>query len=187
MRKPIFDSIRTALGRGLRPEEVIVIDDCLDSIGVARDAPVASGARRINAAGLQLIKDSEGCVLTAYKDAVGVLTIGYGSTGSHVTPGMRIGQQAAEDLLVDDLKRFEAGVATMCKVASDNQFAAMVSLAFNVGLENFKTSTLRRMHNEGDYAGAKAQFARWNKAGGKVLKGLVTRRAREAELYGTAG
>lgn len=151
---------------------------------LAKALGVEETGRRINAEGLQLIKDSEGCRLTAYKDAVGVLTIGYGSTGPHVKPGMTITQDQAEDLLRDDLKRFEDAVADYCEVASDNQHAAMVSLAFNVGAENFRTSTLRRLHNEGDYAGAQAQFARWNKAGGRVLPGLVTRRAREAALYG---
>lgn len=181
-RKPIFDAIRTAKAKSLRPEEVIVIDELLDSINIPRAAtPIG---RRINAAGLDLIKSSEGCELKAYKDAVGVWTIGYGSTGSHVKPGMTITQAQAEELLRSDLRRFEDAVAEYCQVATDNQFAAMVSLAFNVGEENFRTSTLRRLHNAGDHAGAQAQFARWNKAGGRVLSGLVTRRANEAALYG---
>lgn len=141
--------------------------------------------RQINNAGLQLIKRWEGCKLKAYKDVVGVLTIGYGSTGPHVKPGMVISQDQADELLRSDLRRFEDFVAAKCVPATDNQFSAMVSFAFNLGEESLRTSTLRRMHMAGDYAGAKGQFARWNKAGGRVLKGLTNRRAEEAELYGS--
>ncbi len=72
----------------------------------------------------------------------------------------------------------------MCPVATDNQFAALVSFCFNVGEGNLRTSTLRRLHLAGDYAGAQAQFSRWTRAAGKVLPGLVKRREAEAALYG---
>lgn len=140
--------------------------------------------RRINAEGLNLIKRFEGCKLKAYVCPAGVLTIGYGSTGSHVKPGMVITQDQADELLRSDLRRFEDWVAANCAPATDNQFSALVSFAFNLGEGSLKTSTLRRMHMAGDYAGAQAQFARWNKAGGKVLAGLVKRREAEAALYG---
>lgn len=139
--------------------------------------------RAINRTGLALVQQFEGCRLKAYTCPAGVLTIGYGSTGSHVHPGMTITQDQAEELLRSDLRRFEDGVAKLCPVATDNQFSALVSFAFNLGLESLKTSTLRRMHNEGKHGDAAAQFARWNKAGGKVLPGLVKRRAAEAQLY----
>lgn len=142
--------------------------------------------RTINKAGLELIKSFEGCKLKAYICPAGVLTIGYGSTGSHVKPGMVITQDQADELLRSDLRRFEDYVDQHCKPATDNQFAALVSFCFNVGEGNLRTSTLRRMHNAGDYAGAQGQFARWNKGGGKVLAGLVRRRAAEAALYGRA-
>lgn len=141
--------------------------------------------RQINKAGLDLIKRWEGCKLTAYLCPAGVLTIGYGSTGPHVKPGMTITQDQADELLRSDLRRFEDFVADRCAPATDNQFSALVSFAFNLGEGNLKSSTLRRLHLEGDYAGAKAQFARWNKAGGRVLKGLTDRRAQEADLYGS--
>ena len=150
------------------------------ALGIA-DKPQTG--RRINDAGRNIIKRSEGCRLTAYKCPAGVWTIGFGHTAT-AKPGMTITQAQADELLASDLARFEDGVAKICKVATDNQFAAMVSLAFNIGLEAFRTSTLCRKHNEGDYAGARAEFARWNRGGGKVLPGLVTRRADEAELYG---
>ena len=139
--------------------------------------------RQINADGLALIKQFEGLRLKAYLCPAGVLTIGYGSTGPNVKPGMTITADQAEKLLLDDLVRFEQGVALQCPVATDNQFAALTAFAFNVGLENLRTSTLRRMHNEGDYAGAAGQFGKWNRAAGKVLPGLIKRRAAESALY----
>lgn len=141
--------------------------------------------RQINKAGLDLVKKWEGCKLTAYLCPAKIWTIGFGSTGSHVKPGMTITQDQADELLRSDLRRFEDYVADRCAPATDNQFSALVSFCFNLGEGNLKTSTLRRLHLEGDYAGAKAQFARWNKAGGRVLNGLVKRRAEEAALYGT--
>jgi lysozyme len=139
--------------------------------------------RQINADGLALIKQFEGLRLKAYKCPAGVWTVGYGSTGSHVKPDTVITADEAENLLLDDLVRFEQGVALQCPVATDSQFAALVAFAFNVGLESLRTSTLRRMHNEGNYAGAAGQFGRWNKGGGRVLPGLIKRRAAEAALY----
>lgn len=146
----------------------------------------AKRLRRINQAGLDLIKSFEGLELKAYLCPAKVWTIGYGSTGKHVTPGMVITEAQAEDLLRDDLARFEAAAVKYCEPATDNQFAALVSFAFNVGEGEggLKTSTLRLLHQAGDYAGAKAQFARWNKARGKVLAGLTRRRSVEATLYG---
>ena len=142
--------------------------------------------RAINKSGLDLVKSFEGCKLKAYVCPAGVLTIGYGSTGPHVKPGMTITQEQADELLRSDLRRFEDYVDQYCKPATDNQFSAMVSFCFNVGEGALRTSTLRRMHNAGEYAAAKEQFARWNKGGGKVLNGLIRRRAAEAALYGAA-
>lgn len=139
--------------------------------------------RAINPEGLELIKRFEGCELKAYKCPAGVWTIGYGSTGSHVKPGMTITQDQAEELLRSDLRRFEDYVDQNCSPCSDNQFAALTSFAFNLGEGNLKTSTLRRMHMAGDYEGAALQFRRWNKAGGKILPGLVRRRNAEEALY----
>ena len=86
-------------------------------------------------------------------------------------------------LLRADLAKFEAGVNALAPVTTQGQFDALVSFAFNVGLANFKGSTLLKKHNAGDYAGAAAQFPLWNKAAGKVLPGLVKRRAAEAQIY----
>jgi len=184
-RKPIFDSIRVSRGRGFDYKEVAEIDSMLDRLAVPRNDIIPPAPRRINNAGLALIKEFEGCKLTAYRDAVGILTIGYGSTGAHVKPGMKITQGEAEALLRADLDRFENAVSKMAPTATDNQFAALVSLAFNAGAENLRTSTLLKKHLAGDHEGAKAEFARWKFAGGKVLNGLVRRRAAEASLYST--
>ncbi|MEN9924067.1 MAG: hypothetical protein RL268_193 [Pseudomonadota bacterium] len=179
-RAAIFDAFRKAKpGIFDEPAHITILDGICDDFGIPRDGPI----RTINAAGLDLIKQFEGCRLTAYRDPIGVLTIGYGSTGPHVKPGMTITREQADDLLRQDVARFEMAVADMAKVATDNQFAALVSLAFNVGAENVRRSTLLRLHNEGDYAGAKAQFSRWRYAAGRVLPGLVRRRDAEAELY----
>jgi len=140
--------------------------------------------RAINAAGLAIVKQFEGCKLKAYVCPAGVLTIGYGSTGPHVKAGMTITQDQAEELLRSDLRRFEDYVDQHCTPSTDNQFSALVSFCFNVGEGNLRTSTLRRMHKAGDYVGAQGQFERWNRGGGKVLAGLVKRRAAEAALYG---
>lgn len=142
--------------------------------------------RPINKHGLDLIKAFEGCKLTAYLCPAGVWTIGYGSTGPHVRKGLTITQDAAEALLREDLERFERGVSTAISVPlTDNQFAALVSLAFNVGTGAFSGSTLVRKLNANDFAGAADQFARWNKAGGRVLAGLTRRRAAERALFET--
>lgn len=179
-RKPIFDAIRAAKG-SIAPHEVPYIDDLLDRLQIPREV---SGRRSINKAGLDIIREFEGLRLKAYVCPAGVLTIGYGSTGSHVKPGMVITEAQADELLRSDLRRFEDAVATAAPKATDNQFSAMVSLAFNIGVAAFtRPSTVLRRHLAGDHAGAADAFAMWNKAGGKVLPGLVRRRAAEAALY----
>lgn len=140
-------------------------------------------AREMGTAGLEIVKQFEGCELSAYRCPAGIWTIGYGSTGPHVKPGLVITPQRAEALLQEDLARFEAAVDNAAPGASQNQFDAMVAFAFNVGTTAFTKSTLLRKHKAGDFAGARAEFARWNKAGGKVLPGLTRRRAAEAALY----
>lgn len=125
----------------------------------------------------------EGFKTVAYRDSVGVLTIGCGHTGPDVTPGLTITEDQVYDLLGDDLSKFEAGVMRLCPTSDQKQFDAMVSFSYNVGLGNLQNSTLRKKHNAGDYPGAAAEFGRWNKAGGNVLRGLTIRRAAEAQVY----
>lgn len=139
---------------------------------------------KINAEGIAIIKQFEGCELKAYKCPAGVWTIGYGHTGKDVTPGLVISATHAERLLLRDVESFEAGVSELVKVElTDNQFSALVSLAFNIGLGRFKNSTLLRKLNQGKYADAAQQFNKWVYAAGVKLGGLVKRRAAERELF----
>lgn len=140
---------------------------------------------KINEAGLNLIKDFEGCRLKAYLCPAGVWTIGYGHTQG-VKPDMVINQLQAERFLRQDLKRFEDAVTSLVKVPiTPNQFSALVSFAYNVGTGALYDSTLLRKLNKKDYKGAANEFLRWNKAGGKVLPGLTRRRLAEKDLFET--
>ena len=136
----------------------------------------------INEAALEIIKRNEGCRLTAYRDVVGIPTIGYGHIEG-VFMGMAITQEEADQLLREDVSKFERGVESKIETATENQFSAMVSLSYNIGLGGFGRSTVLRKHNEEDYEAAADAFLMWNKSGGKVYKGLVRRRGEERDLY----
>lgn len=138
--------------------------------------------------GIALIKEFEGCRLTAYQDSVGVWTIGYGWTqpvdGKPIRAGMTIKQETAERLLKTGLVSYESDVSRLVKVGlTQVQFDALVSFTYNLGARSLSTSTLLRKLNAGDYAGAADEFLRWNKAGGKVLNGLTRRREAELALF----
>ncbi|GCP61500.1 muraminidase [Escherichia coli] len=138
--------------------------------------------------GIALIKQFEGCKLTAYQDSVGVWTIGYGWTkpvdGKPIRAGMTIKQETAERLLKTGLVSYENDVSRLVKVdLTQGQFDALVSFTYNLGARSLSTSTLLRKLNGGDYAGAADEFLRWNKAGGKVLNGLTRRREAERALF----
>ncbi len=165
--------------------------------------------REINKAGLDLIKSFEGIPdgdpttvnLDPYIDPVGIWTIGWGHAirvGSDflrgatnrqkafaLYPGGLTLEQATSLLTADLLSRCRDVEALAAVPLNDNQFAALVSFAFNCGVGNLKNSTLLKMVNLGDFEGAANQFGRWNKSGGKVLPGLTRRRAAEAELFKT--
>ena len=139
--------------------------------------------RQINDAGLALIKDFEKLRLTAYDDGVGVWTIGWGSTKG-VSPGMTITEPQAEGRLLADLDWAAKAVeASVKQPLNENQFAALVSFVFNVGVNAFSRSTLLSELNAGHYDRVPHELARWNQGGGKVLPGLVRRRAAEIELW----
>jgi lysozyme len=142
--------------------------------------------RTINQAGLQLIKNFEGLRLKVYLDAVGKPTIGYGHL---IRPGesfTTITKEQAEALLVNDLMRTENGVAALIKIPiNDNQYAALVSFAFNVGVANLKASTLLKKVNNADSAGAAKEWVKWCHAGGQMLPGLLRRREAELALFNT--
>jgi len=134
--------------------------------------------------GIDLIKVSEGVVLKVYKDAVGLPTIGYGHLIKAGEVFTTITQQQAEDLLRKDLVQFENGINQLVTVPlTQNQFDALVSFTFNLGVGSLKSSTLLKKLNAKDYAGASAEFLRWDKAGGKTLAGLTKRRTAERQLF----
>ena len=142
-----------------------------------------TGTRQTNASGVNLIKTFEGLRLKAYQDAVGVWTIGYGTTRG-VKPGQEISEAQAEALLKTDLNRFEQAVNQAVRVPiNDNQFAAIVSFTYNVGAGAMRSSTLLRKLNRRDIYGAANEFPRWNRAGGRVLAGLTRRRNAERALF----
>ncbi len=146
----------------------------------------------INSAGLDLIKQFEGLALTAYRDPGGIWTIGYGHTGpvngQPIGAGMVITEATALDELAKDLTNFERGVNDLlAHDVNPNQFAALVSLAFNIGLEALAGSTLLRYVNAGEYDEAAKQFSAWVYDDGEVLAGLVRRRLAEQQLFETPG
>ena len=133
--------------------------------------------------GIDLIKKYEGCRLTAYLCPANVWTIGYGHTKG-VKRGQVITQEQAEELLRQDLVKYESAVDAYVRVPiTQNQYDALVSFAYNCGTGALKTSTLLKKLNARDYTGAGDEFLKWNKGGGKVLAGLVRRRAEERELF----
>lgn len=148
--------------------------------------------------GKQLIKTSEGLRLQSYPDpATGGLpvTIGFGSTrikGKPIKLGLTITKEQAEEYLADDLVPFEQAVNSLVKVKlTQNQFDALISFVYNVGAdidtdniaEGLGDSTLLKKLNAGDYKGAADQFLKWDKANGKVMKGLTIRRQAERALF----
>lgn len=141
---------------------------------------------RTNAAALELITRNEGLRLDAYLCPAGVWTIGYGDTGPDVCRGLTITKDEAERRFCDRLEReFEPGVLRAIGDAptTDNQFGAMVSLAYNIGVGGFAKSSVARFHKAGNHEAAANAFRLWNKAGGRVMGGLTRRRHEEAELY----
>lgn len=113
----------------------------------------------------------------------GVPTIGYGRT-TGVRLGQKITQAQADAWLVQEYDTFEAQVRALVKVPlTANQLGALTSFAYNLGVGALRSSTLLKKLNAGDYQGAGAEFAKWVKAGGKTLTGLVRRRAAEAALF----
>ena len=136
--------------------------------------------------GTKILKFFEGCKLTAYQDSVVVWTIGYWHTKG-VYEGMTITQEEAEQMLLTELEEYEGYVEKYVTVPlTQNQFDALVVWVYNLGPTNFRNSTLLKELNAGNYTAAGQEITRWNKAGGKVLAGLVKRREAEAKLFNEA-
>ena len=143
---------------------------------------------KLNQTGLDLIKKYEGFRSHAYRDAVGVWTIGYGHTSMagapRVKPGLRISRQQGEDILARDVAKFARKIRPMIQVElNDNQFSALVSFSYNVGVGGFRRSSVLQRVNAGRFDAVPNRLSLWVKAGGRTLKGLVRRRAAEGELF----
>ena len=125
----------------------------------------------------------EGFVPEAYKCPAGVLTIGFGHTKG-VKPGDSVTYEKAWTMLTQDLADFQRQAAPLVTaLVTPNQFVALMSFIYNLGIGNFKSSTLLKKLNAGDEVGAAVEFRRWVNAGGVRLEGLVKRRSAEAVLF----
>ena len=133
---------------------------------------------------IEKLKEFEGLRLEAYRDAAGVLTIGYGHTGRDVSEGDQISEYYAKELLRDDLGEFEAAVRRLRVARTQGQFDALVSFAFNLGTARLQGSTLLKMIREGASRNQiRREFKRWVYADGKRLRGLERRREWEAKRF----
>jgi lysozyme len=152
----------------------------------------------ISSAGLEFLKLCESVKLLPYLDTAGKLTIGVGHLltqseiryGSIIIQGVSVdfhrglSPQQVSDLLRQDLVRFERAVNKLVQVPlTQNQYDALVSFSFNVGVHNFKNSTLLKVLNQGDYTAVPDQLRKWRKSGGVVTRGLVNRREAEVKLW----
>lgn len=194
-RKPYFDAARRVdADRILTDEDVAKINAVLDVLGVPA-APVeeAPDEMTVGPEGVALIKRFEGCarrrddgMIEAYPDpgtGGDPWTIGWGATGAGIKRGTVWSQQQADEWFDKHIQRYAADVREAIGDArtSQAQFDALVSFHYNTG--QIGKATLTKKHKAGDFAGAALEFARWNRAGGRVLAGLTRRRAAEAALY----
>lgn len=179
--KKLFEVISGLLALFFRPEKA----------EQATSEPEKAAPTGVSPDGLAILQYFESCRLEAYWDADGkVWTIGWGDTGPDVVKGLRITQAEADQRLQRRLAReFVPGVLkALTRPATQAQLDAMVDLAYNIGVSAFQGSTLVRLFNAGDQAGAAEQFPRWNKSGGKVLLGLRRRRAADQMRFkGSSG
>ncbi|WP_114520559.1 lysozyme [Altererythrobacter sp. ZODW24] len=192
-RKAVFDVVRGMLKRGFRQTEIGELDRALDCAAGDEESCSPISARTIGSKGIALIKQFEGCasvradgLVEAYPDPASggdPWTIGWGATGKGIAPGTVWTREECDARLGSDLVRYAADVdrALGGAATTQDQFDALVSFHYNTGAVG--RATLTKLHVAGDYAGAAREFARWNKAAGRTLKGLSRRRAAEAALY----
>ena len=188
-RVAIFDAIRKARGFGFSKAEVFELDAVLDGLRVPRGPGEGGDKRTVSREGIKMMHEYEGLRLEAYPDPGSKdghpWTIGRGATGEGIHKGVRWTQAQCDARFEQDLARFSEGVAKLLGTAptTPNQYDALVSFSYNVGLHALRNSTLLRKHKAGDYEGAAKEFARWVNNDGKPMKGLVRRRAAEAARY----
>jgi len=140
--------------------------------------------RKITQDGLDFIQDVEGCKLFAYLDTGGVWTIGVGHTGPEVVKGLTCSMEQALEWLKEDSEEAQEGIRRLVKgLLTQNQFNALVSFVFNVGVGAFSKSTMLKSINKGDFDGAAKEFTKWNKDNGKEILGLTKRRILEQSMF----
>lgn len=194
-RKAIFDAVREAAPGDVfgDPGNILALDNLLDALGVPRDE---QSARAVSPEGIAMMHKWEGLgkkrpdgKVEAYPDPGSrdgtPWTIGYGSTGPDIKKGTVWTVKQAEERFARDLAKFAKGVTDAIGNAptTQGQYDAMVSLAYNIGLGAFLGSTLLRRHMAGRFDEAAKEFGRWVYNDGKVMQGLVNRRADERERY----
>lgn len=178
--KPFFDAARTIAGGKLTQAQVDDLNKVVDKL--------APSSMTTSDVGVDLITSFEDTRTKAYDDGVGIWTIGIGTTvypnGNKVKQGDTCTLEQVKSYFKHDLAKFETAVnESVAAPINQNQFDALVSLTYNIGAGAFKDSALLKKLNKRDYQGAADQFLRWNKAGGKVMKGLVRRREAERALF----
>jgi len=187
--KIIFDYLRKLSGGVLTQAQVIATDKLLSiDFDAVKNMLGIPESMSVSNKGVDLICEFEGKRLAAYDDGVGVWTIGFGTikypNGVRVKKGDTCTLEQAKEYMRHDLIEFEHTVNSSVKVPlNQNQFDALVSLAYNIGSNAFKSSTLVKKLNTGDYQGAADQFNVWVNGGGKRMQGLVNRRDREKLLF----
>lgn len=187
--KIIFDYLRKLSDGVLTQAQVIATDKLLSiDFDAVKNMLGIPESMSVSNKGVDLICEFEGKRLAAYDDGVGVWTIGFGTikypNGVRVKKGDTCTLDQAKEYMRHDLIEFEHTVNSSVKVPlNQNQFDALVSLAYNIGSNAFKSSTLVKKLNTGDYQGAADQFNVWVNAGGKRMQGLVNRRDREKLLF----
>ena len=140
--------------------------------------------RKITQDGLDFIQDVEGCKLFAYLDTGGVWTIGVGHTGPEVVKGLTCSMEQALQWLKEDSEEAQEAIRQSVEgLLTQNQFNALVSFVFNVGVNAFKKSTMLKLINNGDFDGAAKEFPKWNKDNGKEILGLSKRRILEQSVF----
>lgn len=140
--------------------------------------------RTITQEGLDFIQDVEGCKLYAYLDTGGVWTIGVGHTGPEVVKGLTCTMEQAMQWLKEDSEEAQEAIRQSVEgLLTQNQFNALVSFVFNVGVDAFKKSTMLKLINKGNFDGASKEFTKWNKDNGKEILGLTKRRLLEQAIF----
>jgi GH24 family phage-related lysozyme (muramidase) len=183
-RKPLFDALRPMLGGALTTEQVRMIDAAID-----RGLGIRPAGFRLSREGEKLIHSFEQCRLEAYPDPGSrdghPWTIGWGATGPGIVKGTVWTQEQADERFRRDIVARESQLNNMLagSATTQNQFDALLSLGYNIGMVALQGSTVMRRHKAGDFAGAADAFGMWVKNDGKVMRGLVRRREAEAKMY----